>query len=319
MKKLTKRKKLKYIYLIALLLASIFFYRFVFLFFSFLSSPSGFLRILPILLTYLIPSIYPIEIYLLLQVEEENNFRKILKVFSLIGIILPFISILLFVMGFIDKTYSMDTFFTFTSFFPIDVILINILVIASYVFSFFKYDKWNLEKLKYHYKERKTFKILNPILFVIYYIFSTYFFSSLLISIFSFMNYGGKYQGVVFIYYLAFIYEPVIFLTNLLMMKEKYRNTKKLFILTSISLILSGLILIFNGIFPQVIEEELAQYFIIDLLLCKNISPYLLVLTLILPNIYLLIKNHFKEEKKEQIKDEAVVNEKSENKEAVNQ
>lgn len=291
MKKLSIRNRLNVIMCIAFMIAGISFYEFVIFSSSALSSSQNIVRSIPAILSFLFVSILPVTLFLLLQAKKKEQFESILKVTSLLSIIVGFLLGMLFIIYIISKLITKEDFYVPTLLYPIDLIIINFLFCGLGVFVFLHYDNFNLEKMVYHGDERKVFSILNYVLFFIYYPFASYFFGSFILSIFSFLNYGGNNQIYAIPFYLVLIQSGLVYLVSIFLDKTKKTYQRNLLIVFCVSLICSGLMLTSIGLNPNIIDQELSPFFPLEVHVQKNVSPMLLTLVTLLPPVYLEIKN----------------------------
>ena len=291
MNKLTIRNKLNVIMCIAFVISSVCFYEFVIFFDSAIFSSANIVRSIPAILSFLFVSILPFTLFLLLQAKKKEQFESILKITSLLSIIIGFLLGMLFIIYIISKLITKEDFYVPTLFYPIDLIIIDFLICGLGVFVFLHYDNFNLEKMAYHEEEKKVFSILNYVLFFIYYPFGSYFFGSFILSIFSFLNYGGKNQIYAIPFYLVLIQSGLVYLVSIFLDKTKKAYQRNLLIVFCVSLICSGLMLTSIGLNPNIIDQELSPFFPVEVQVQKNVSPMLLTLVTLLPPIYLEAKN----------------------------
>jgi hypothetical protein len=289
------RKLLKGLEGILFIFASLCFFYFFYILVCDINGFKHLYRIIPMVLTLILPVYLLFIVHLLLY---PINYKKYRSTLIVNGYILGYLSLILVIL--IPTYVGLDIYHGFvqgviTPLFPLDFFILALLLLALSIYFLIKgYKLQESDKITYYpYSHSKTRKVFDSIFRSFYAIIALYLTGALILGITSMINYGGNHQANVLPLYFLIVVQDIILAYYEYFYKENKDKAKQhkivtLSILGTTAILSTALLIVFIND-PYVLVYECTAFFPADFMGSLNLAPYLVSFPPLIASIWALI------------------------------
>jgi hypothetical protein len=250
-------------------------------------------KLFPAIITYLLPVYLLFVLHLIMFPKNPKKLHSTIRVNGLVMASLSFVSLVLVVVYLAKGVYFSLVEGTVTALYPLDLIIIDLLIMALGIWLFISERKMHDEDFLYYAPRGKlAYGIINSILKSFVALVSLYFLGAFIMS-FGNINYGSATAPLMIPFYVLFFLMALPLLAdNYLFRSGEIVVNKKKWSITLSSIIVADLIalIICWVTCPSLLAYEAQPIFFPDFMLEKFFAPYFIFGPAVIEIVYLLVK-----------------------------
>lgn len=288
-------ERLQVMEIILFVIASICMYFATYMVGTFLGDTSVIYKMFPAAITYLLPVYLLFVLHLIMFPKNSKKLHSTIKVNGLVMASLSFVSLVLVVVYLAKGVYFSLVEGSVTALYPLDLIIIDLLVMALGIWLLLSERKMHDEDfIFYPARGKLAYSIINSIVKGFISIVVLYFFGAFIMS-FGSINYGSATAPLMIPFYILFFLMalPLLFDNYFFRNNEGVQlvNTKKWSIVLSSVIVADLIALIACWVTcPSLLAYEAQPIFFPDFMLEKFFAPYFIFAPSLIEVAYLLVK-----------------------------